>query len=68
MSWLINIIQLTLSFHNIEILPIQVTLISWCSPFLNQGLYEGIDNLIQILIEHFIRDRVDPDQTPKNKV
>ena len=44
------------------------TLISWCSPFLNQGLYDGIYDFIQILIEHFIRNRVDPDQTPKNKV
>ena len=44
------------------------TLISWCSPFLNLGLYDGIYNFIQILIEHFIRNRVDPDQTPKNKV
>ena len=35
---------------------------------MNQGLYDGIDNFIQILIEHFIRNRVDPDQTPKNKV
>ena len=44
------------------------TLISWCSPFLNQGLYDGIYNFIQIIIEHFIRNRVDTDQTPKNKV
>ena len=43
------------------------TLISWCSPFLNQGLYDGIYNF-QILIEHFIWNRGDPDQTPKNKV
>ena len=43
-------------------------LISGCSPFLNQELYDGIYNLIQILIEHFIRNRVDPDQTPKSKV
>ena len=44
------------------------TLIGWCSPFLNQELYDGIYNFIQILIEHFIRNRVDPDQTLKNKV
>ena len=44
------------------------TLISWRSPFLIQGLYWGIYNFIQILIEHFIRNRVNPDQTPKNKV
>ena len=42
------------------------TLISWTSPFLNQGLYGGVYIFIQILIEPFIKNREDPDQTPKN--
>ena len=42
------------------------TLISWTSPFLNQRLYGGIYIFIQILIEPFMRNRGDPDQTPMN--
>ena len=44
------------------------TLISWTSPFMDQGLYGGIYIFVQILIEPFIRNHGDPDQTPKNKV
>ena len=39
------------------------TLISYTSPFLNQGLHGGIYIFIQILIEHFKRD---PDQRPRS--
>ena len=45
------------------------TLISWTSPFLNQGLYGGnYIFFVQVLKEPFIRNHGDPDQTPKNKV
>ena len=42
------------------------TLISYTSPFLNQGLHGGIYIFIQILIEHFIRNHGDPDQRPRS--
>ena len=42
------------------------TLISYTSPFLNQGLHGGIYILIQILIEHFIRNHGGPDQRPRS--
>ena len=43
------------------------TLISYTSPFLNQGLHGGIYIFfIQILIEHFIRNHRDPDQRPRS--
>ena len=43
------------------------TLISYTSPFLNQGLHGGkYIFFIQILIEHFIRNHGDPDQRPRS--
>ena len=42
------------------------SLISYTSPFLNQGLHDGIYIFIQILIEHFIRNHGDPDQRQRS--
>ena len=43
------------------------TLISYTSPFLNQGLHGVIYIFfIQILIEHFIRNHGDPDQRQRS--
>ena len=75
MTWLIYIIRCTFIIYNIRNRNIThlshmefLTLISWCSPFLNQGLYDGIYNFYSDFNRTFYKNRVDPDQTPKNKV